>query len=57
MVLDFLMQRGSEQCVEIVREDIFNKLSDLEKFASLSLEGRDHGVNVRHRYILLNVRP
>lgn len=49
VVLDFLIQRGSEQSVEVTREDLLGKLAGLEKFAFLSAEGRDHGINVRHR--------
>ena len=51
-MLDFLIQRGSEQSVGIARDDMYSKLVNLEKFTSVSAEGRDHGLNVRHRYPL-----
>lgn len=50
------MQRGSEQSVQIAREDVSGRLADLERFAYSSAEGRDHGVNVRHRYDLPALR-
>ena len=49
VVLDFLIQRGSEQSLGIAKEDMYGRLTNLEKYTSVSAEGRDHGLNVRHR--------
>lgn len=49
VVLDFLMQRGSEQSVELTKEELAYKLADLESFAFTTPEGKDQGVNIRHR--------
>lgn len=35
--------------MDIAREELLGRLADMEKFTSVSAEGRDHGVNVRHR--------
>ncbi|KAK9829298.1 hypothetical protein WJX72_005017 [[Myrmecia] bisecta] len=48
-VLEFLLKRGSEQCVRIAREEMMFKLEDLEAFEFVTGEGRDNGINVRHR--------
>lgn len=49
MLLDFLVLRGSEQCIQIAEEELMFKLEDLETFVYQTLEGKDHGMNVRHR--------
>ena len=48
-VLEFLIKRGSDQCVENA-QNFTSKLEDLQVFEYTSSDGRDHGVNVRHRY-------
>lgn len=48
-VMEFLVKRGSEQCVAIARNDLTYRLEDLEGFQYVSPEGKDQGVNVRHR--------
>lgn len=48
-VLEFLIKRGSDQCVEN-SQVLLSKLEDLQVFEYTSPDGRDHGVNVRHRY-------
>jgi len=49
VVLDFLLQRGSQQSVEMTEEELAYKLADLESFAYTTPEGKDQGVNIRHR--------
>ena len=48
-VLEFLVKRGSERCVSMARSELTPRLEDLEGFQYVSPEGRDQGVNVRHR--------
>lgn len=48
-VLEFLIKRGSDRCVEN-SQVLLPKLEDLQVFEYTSPDGRDHGVNVRHRY-------
>ncbi len=48
-VLEFLIKRGSDQCVENA-QNLKVRLEDLQVFEYTSPDGRDHGVNVRHRY-------
>ena len=50
MLLDFLVLRGSEQSVQITQEELMYKLEDLETFSYMTPEGKDQGVNVRHRH-------
>lgn len=47
-VLEFVVKRGSEQAVENA-QNLLSKLSDLQVFEYTSPDGRDHGINVRHR--------
>lgn len=47
VLLEFLVLRGSEQCIQVTQEDLVYKLEDLETFAYTSPEGKDCGVNVR----------
>lgn len=49
VLLDFLVLRGSEQCIQITDEELLYKLQDLERFTFTNPEGKDQGVNVRHR--------
>ena len=49
-VLEFLIKRGSDQCVENAH-NLKMRLEDLQVFEYTSPDGRDHGVNVRHRYM------
>ena len=49
-MLEFLIKRGSDQCVDNSKM-LMSKLEDLQVFEYTSPDGRDHGVNVRHRYI------
>lgn len=49
-VLEFLIKRGSNQCVENA-QNLKVRLEDLQVFEYTSPDGRDHGVNVRHRYM------
>ena len=49
-VLEFLIKRGSDQCVENA-QNLKMRLEDLQVFEYTSPDGRDHGVNVRHRYM------
>ena len=48
-MLEFLLKRGGSQCVRLA-EDLITKLEHLEQFAYISIDGRDQGVNVRHRW-------
>ncbi|CAL8468807.1 g8348 [Coccomyxa elongata] len=48
-VLEFLVKRGSERCVSMARSELTPRLEDLEGFQYVSPEGRDQGINVRHR--------
>ncbi len=48
-VLEFLVRRGSERCVALARSELLPKLEDLEAFQFVAPDGRDQGVNVRHR--------
>ncbi|GAB4817208.1 hypothetical protein N2152v2_004254 [Parachlorella kessleri] len=48
-VLEFLVKRGSEGCVQRARDDFLPKLEDLGRFEYTSPDGRDMGLNVRHR--------
>eukprot|EP00884_Botryococcus_braunii_P012642 jgi/Botrbrau1/21379/Bobra.0216s0001.1 len=48
-VLEFLLKRGSDQCVTLAREEMMYRLEDLEKFQYSAADGRDQGINVRHR--------
>ena len=50
MLLDFLVLRGSEQSVQITQEELMYKLEDLETFSYTTPEGKDQGLNVRHRH-------
>ena len=52
-MLEFLLKRGGSQCVRLA-EDLITKLEHLGQFAYISIDGRDQGVNVRHRY---GIRP
>ena len=47
-MLEFLLKRGGSQCVRLA-EDLITKLEHLGQFAYISIDGRDQGVNVRHR--------
>lgn len=49
-VLEFMVKRGSERCVAIARNELSHRLADLEGFQYVSPEGRDQGINVRHRF-------
>lgn len=41
---------GSEWCVAIARDDMMFRLDDLSRnFSYFGPDGRDHGINVRHR--------
>jgi len=48
-VLEFLVRRGSGRCVALARSELLPKLEDLEDFQFVAPDGRDQGVNVRHR--------
>ena len=48
-VLEFLVRRGAERCVTLARSELLPKLEDLEAFQYVAPDGRDQGVNVRHR--------
>ena len=48
-VLEFLIKRGSDQCV-MNAQNLISRLEDLQVFEYIAPDGRDHGVNVRHRY-------
>lgn len=42
---------GSEWCVAIARDDMMFRLDDLARsFGYFGSDGRDHGINVRHRW-------
>lgn len=47
-MLEFVIKRGSDQAVENA-QNLLSKLSDLQVFEYTSPDGRDHGINVRHR--------
>ncbi len=48
-VLEFLLTRGSEAAVAIARDDLLPRLQDLAARFEYYADGRDHGLNVRHR--------
>ena len=50
-VLEFLVRRGAERCVTLARSELLPKLEDLEAFQYVAPDGRDQGVNVRHRCV------
>ncbi len=51
-VLEFLLKRGSDACVAIARDDMMFRLDHLARnFDYFGPEGRDHGINVRHRRV------
>ena len=50
-VLEFLVRRGAERCVALARGELLPKLEDLEAFQYVAPDGRDQGVNVRHRCV------
>ena len=51
--LEFLLKRGSEACVAIAKDDLMFRLDDLARnFDHRGPDGRDHGINVRHRCAL-----
>ncbi|KAL0033769.1 hypothetical protein WJX77_004657 [Trebouxia sp. C0004] len=52
-VLEFLIKRGSDQCVENA-QNLKVRLEDLQAFEYTSPDGRDHGVNVRHRALAIS---
>ena len=46
-----LPQRGSDACVATAQEDLMFRLEDLSRnFDYWGPDGRDHGINVRHRF-------
>ena len=47
-VLEFLIKRGSDEAVDSA-QTLLPKLSDLQVLEYTSPDGRDHGINVRHR--------
>ena len=56
-VLEFLVRRGAERCVALARSELLPKLEDLEAFQYVSPDGRDQGVNVRHRCVTQRLQP
>lgn len=49
-MLEFLVKRGSEGCVARAKDDFLLKLEDLARFEYVAPDGKDVGLNVRHRY-------
>ena len=49
-VLEFLIKRGSSQCVELAQQEIAPRLAQLQQFSYVAPDGKDQGVNVTHRY-------
>lgn len=49
-VLEFLIKRGSSQCVELAQQEIAPRLAQLQQFSYVAPDGKDQGVNVSHRY-------
>lgn len=51
-VLEFLLKRGSDACVAIAGDDMMFRLDHLARnFDYFGADGRDHGINVRHRRV------
>lgn len=48
-VLEFLLTRGSDASVAIARDEVLPRLLDLSERFFYYADGRDHGLNVRHR--------
>lgn len=48
-VLEFLLTRGSDASVAIARDEVLPRLLDLAERFFYYADGRDHGLNVRHR--------
>lgn len=48
-VIEFLLKRGSEQCIDITRCELTSKLKALDSFEYIGEDGRDYGINVRVR--------
>lgn len=48
-VLEFLMKRGSDQCVALARGDIQPHIKNVKDFEYTGSDGRDYGINVRVR--------
>lgn len=51
-VLEFLLKRGSSQCIEIARQDLLDILNSLKNFQFIDTDMKDFGINVRIRSIL-----
>ena len=49
-VLEFLMKRGSDQCVKLAQVDIRPHLQNVKNFEFTGNDGRDYGINVRVRW-------
>lgn len=49
-VLEFLIKRGSSQCVELAQQEIAPRLAQLQQFSYVAPDGKDQGVNVSHRW-------
>ncbi|KAK9865406.1 hypothetical protein WJX84_000313 [Apatococcus fuscideae] len=48
-VLEFLIKRGSSQCVDVAQQEIAPRLAQLQQFSYIAPDGKDQGVNVSHR--------
>lgn len=48
-VIEFLLTRGSDAAVAIARDDLLSRLQYLAAQFYYYADGRDHGLNVRHR--------
>ncbi|KAK9821166.1 hypothetical protein WJX74_003656 [Apatococcus lobatus] len=48
-VLEFLIKRGSGQCVDVARQEVAPRLAQLQLFSYVAPDGKDQGVNVSHR--------
>ena len=51
-VLEFLIKRGSGQCVEVAQQEISPRLAQLQQFSYVAPDGKDQGINVSHRSAL-----
>ena len=52
-VLEYLLRHGSDACVDRARRGLLPRLEALSTgFTRVGADGRDTGVNVRHRWVL-----
>lgn len=51
MVTEYLLKRGAPGCVGLARAELAPLVAALRHFNSIGPDGRDHGMNVRVRWV------